>query len=128
MRLRVLSPTDIEVDEEVQKVIAETSQGAYCLLPRHADFVAPLAPGVLLYEAGAGEAYVAVNGGTLVKCADEVLVSTVSAVAGRDLGQMRQAVEESFENVSERERRAESALKKIEADFVRRFIELQAHE
>ena len=65
------------------------------------------------------------NGGTLVKCGDDVLVSTRAAVAGDDLGALRRAIEEVFENVSDREQRAYSALVKMEADFIRRFIEFE---
>ena len=49
----------------------------------------------------------------------------MAAVAGDDLGALRRAIEEVFENVGDRERRAYSALVKMEADFIRRFIEFE---
>ena len=125
MKLRVLAPTHVEVDEDVDKVIAEAADGAFCLLPRHVDFVAALNPGILAYYWRGRERLLAVNGGTLVKCGDDVLVSTMAAVAGDDLGALRRAVEDVFENVGDRERRAYSALVKMEADFIRRFIEFE---
>jgi F-type H+-transporting ATPase subunit epsilon len=117
----------VEVDEEIHKVTAEGPDGSFTLLPRHADFVSALAPGLLLYEGRGGERLLAVNGGTLVKCGDEVLVSTPEAIRGRDLNELEKAVEESFENLDERESRARTALQKLEADLVRRFVELQEH-
>jgi len=127
VKLRVLSPTQVEVDEEVAKVLAEGADGAFALLPRHADFVTALVPGLLLYETGGDEQALAINGGTLVKCGDEVLVSTPEAARGRDLGELNRAVEEAFEKLTENERRARAAMQKIEADLVRRFVELQEH-
>ena len=47
MRLQVMLPTEILVDENVIKVIAEAENGSFCLLPRHIDFVAALVSGIL---------------------------------------------------------------------------------
>ena len=125
MNLRVLLPTHVAVDEPVRKVIAEGAEGAFALLPRHADVVAALGRGLLIYESEAGERFLALNGGTLIKCGDEVLVSTPGAVQGDDLGALREAARNAFEATSEQERRARSALQRMEVDFVRRFVEFE---
>ncbi len=54
MRLRVLLPTEVLLDVEVTKVIAEAENGFFCLLPRHVDFVAALVPGILYYTTSPG--------------------------------------------------------------------------
>jgi F-type H+-transporting ATPase subunit epsilon len=125
MSLRVLLPTHVEVDQEVDKIVVEAQDGAYCFLPRHVDFVAALAPGILSYVSERTEMFLAVNGGTVAKCGLKVMVSTPSAVRGADLGELRQAVEERFEQVGEREEQVRLAVHKMQADFVRRFIELE---
>jgi len=126
MKLRVLLPERVAVDAQVAKVTAEAENGAFCLLPRHIDFVAALVPGLLAFEDEAGnETLWAVDQGVLVKCGDEVLVSTPRAIGGRALGELQQAVEEQFKVLDERQDRARSALKKIEADFVNRLVDLE---
>ena len=115
MKLRVLLPTHVALDEEVDQVTAEGENGSFSLLPRHIDFLAALVPGLLSYVTADAERFLAINGGTLVKCGDEVLVSTP------------REIEESFKNLSEREQRAHAAMLRIEADFVRRFIELEEY-
>ena len=128
MRLRVVLPTHVEVDESVRKVNAEAEDGAFCLLPRHVDFVASLVPGLLSYESNAGkESFLAVGGGTLVKCGEDVFVSTTYTVRGAELGRLRDAVEEKSRELGERERKASSAVSKMEADFIRRLVELEKH-
>jgi F-type H+-transporting ATPase subunit epsilon len=128
MRLKVLLPTEILVDEAVKKIIAEAENGSFCLLPRHLDFVAALDPGLLSFETPEGEeVFLAVDEGALVKCGEEVLVSTRHGVRGPDLGQLRQTVEERFRVLDDREKMARSAVAKIEASFVRRFLEIQKH-
>lgn len=117
------------IERKVRKVRAEATDGAFCFLPRHADFVAALVPGLLSFEDESGrEETLAVDTGVVVKTGDEVMVSTRSAIGGADLGQLRMAVEEEFTEVDEREKRARSALAKLEADFVQRFIDMQEHE
>lgn len=124
MRLKVLLPTETLVNEEVSKVVVEAANGSFCLLPRHVDFVASLVPGLLFFQKEDGEEYLAVNEGILVKCGSEVLVSTGEAVRGVDLGMLKDMVKERFRALDERQRLARSAVAKLEAGFVRRFIEL----
>jgi F-type H+-transporting ATPase subunit epsilon len=126
MRLKIMLPTHILLDREVSKIVAEAQNGAFGLLPRHIDFTAALAPGILVYETPEGEElYVAVDAGILVKCGNEVLVSTRNAVPGDDLHTLRQTVREQYLEVDEKEKVARSALARLEAGVVRRFIELE---
>jgi F-type H+-transporting ATPase subunit epsilon len=128
MNLKVLLPTEVLVQEDVAKVTAEAHNGSFCLLPKHVDFAAALVPGILSFEtAGGREAFLAVDEGILIKCGQEVLVSTRNAVRGPDLGQLRRTVEERFKVLDDREKTARSAMVKIEAGFVRRFLEIQGH-
>jgi F-type H+-transporting ATPase subunit epsilon len=125
MKLRVLLPTGVLVDQEVTKVTAEAENGSFCLLPRHIDFLAALVPGLLSFENEAGEEeFLAVDEGILVKCGPEIMVSTRNAVRGAPLGQLREAVEKRFRVLDERERQARSVLAKLEADLVVRFIRM----
>jgi F-type H+-transporting ATPase subunit epsilon len=126
MNLKILLPTEILLDEEVRKVTAEAQNGSFCLLPRHIDLVAALIPGLLSFENREGkETFVAVDEGVLVKYGQDVLVSTRSAVRGGELGELRQIVEERFMVLDEKEKTARTALARIEAGFVRRFLEVQ---
>ena len=128
MKLKVLLPTEILIEKEVTKVIAEAENGSFCLLPRHIDFVAALVPGLLSYETDGGkEEFLAVDEGTLVKCGSEVLVSTRNAMIGPDLGRLKQMVEEQFRVLDEQEKELQSALAKLEANFTRQFLELEKH-
>ena len=128
MNLKVLLPTEVLVDAAAGKVTAEAENGAFCLLPRHIDFVAALVPGILSYETADGqETFLAVDEGVLVKSADQVTVSTRHAVSGLTLGELRKSVQERFKAEDEREKTVRSAMAKIEAGFVRRFLEIHGH-
>ena len=128
MNLKVLLAAEVLVEAEVFKVIAEAHNGYFCLLPKHVDFVTALVPGILSFEiSGSREEYLAVDEGILVKCGEDVLVSARNAVRGPDLGQLRRTVSEKFEALGEHEQTARTAMAKIEAGFVRRFLEIQRY-
>jgi F-type H+-transporting ATPase subunit epsilon len=126
MHLKLLLPFQIFADETgVSRIVAETREGAFGLLPRRLDCVAALAPGILIYETEAqGEVYVAVDEGVLVKSRLEVLVSVRNAIAGTDLGQLREAVEREFVTVTDKEERIRSVLARMESGFISRLAEL----
>lgn len=129
MRLTVLLPTEILVDEEVAKVVAEAQNGSFCLLPRHIDFVAALVPGLLYFvkTADGAEEFLAADEGLLVKCGPQVLVSTRQAVRGGELGLLRETVEKTFKVLTDQEKRARTALANLEANFIRRFLKLEEY-
>jgi F-type H+-transporting ATPase subunit epsilon len=126
MRLKVLVPTEVLINESVVKVIAEAENGAFCIEPRHIDFVAALVAGLLSYVDEEGkEQFLAIDEGTLVKCGPEVLVSARNVVRGTDLEHLKEVVRKQFRGLDERERMARTALARLEAGVIRRFIELE---
>jgi F-type H+-transporting ATPase subunit epsilon len=129
MNLKVLLPIQIFAEKTgVSRIVAETREGSFGLLPHRLDCVAALAPGILIYESAAdGEVCVAVDEGVLVKTGFDVLVSVRRAIAGTDLGQLRDSVEKEFLTLDEREKSVRSAMTKMETGFLRRFASFQ-HE
>ena len=129
MNLKILLPFRVFAEKSgVSRIVAETGEGALGLLPRRLDCVAALAPGILIYETDVdGEVFVAVDQGVLVKAGADVLVSVRRAIAGTDLGGLRDAVEQEFLTLDEHEQSVRSVMAKLEAGFVRKFASFQ-HE
>lgn len=126
MKLKILLPSNVLIDEPVTKVIAEGHNGSFCLEPRHINFVSALKPGILQFiNANGQEIFVAVDEGILVKCADEVLVSTNNAIRDDNLATLKDTVDHRFRQLQESERIARSALARLEAGVVRRFTQMQ---
>lgn len=127
MNLKILLPFRVFTEvRNVRRVVAETAQGSYGLLPHRLDCVAVLTAGILLYETAQGEViYVAVDEGVLVKSGAEVRVSVRQAISGMPLGSLREAVTQEFLTLDEGERQLRTVLAKLENGFVRRFAEFQ---
>jgi F-type H+-transporting ATPase subunit epsilon len=129
MHLEVLLPSGVFVDRTgVSRIVAETPEGSFGLLPHRRDCLAALAPGILVYQGEAeSETYVAVDEGVLVKTGLDVLVSVRDAMGGTDLGQLREAVEREFLRLDSREREVRSLMDKMESSLIRRLAEFE-HE
>jgi len=125
MKLKILLPMEILLDREVDKVVAEAANGEFCILPRHIDYVTALVPGLMSFTADGTETFLAVDGGVMVKRGDEVFVSSPRAVIAPDLGELERTVKEKFLKIDENEKKARTALSKLEADIVRSFIEME---
>lgn len=124
MKLTVLLPSEVLLDEEVVRIKAEAENGWFGILPKHVDTVTALVPSVLVFERpGHPEEYLAVDHGILVKCGPEVRVSTRNAVRGTSLEQLKQEVEKKFRERAEMERKARAFEAKLETDLVRRLLE-----
>jgi F-type H+-transporting ATPase subunit epsilon len=116
MNLKVLLPFQVFAETSgVSRIVAETRQGSFGLLPQRLDCVAALAPGILIYETEAqGEV-------VLVKTGSNVLVSVRRALGGTDLGRLREAVEREFLAQHEDEQSVRQVMVKLESGFLRRL-------
>ncbi len=125
----MLHPFQIFAEKtNVKRIVAETLQGSFGLLPHRLDCAAALAPGILTYETEAdGVVDLAVDQGVLVKAGENVLVSVRDAIGGTDLDKLHETVKRDFESLDEQEKSVRSVLAKMEGGFIRRFMEFQ-HE
>jgi len=122
----VLLPFRVFADKTgVARIVAETHEGSFGLLPHRRDCVAALAPGILTYKtASSDDVFVAVDAGVLVKTGPDVLVSVRRAIGGTDLGRLREAVDREFLTLDEQERNVRSLQAKMESDLIRRIAVL----
>ncbi len=129
MNLKILLPFQIFAEKTgVSRIVAQTREGSFGLLPHRLDCVAALAPGILVYENEAeGEVFVAVDEGVLVKTGMDVHISARNAIGGTDIGRLREAVEREFLNLNEGEQTVRTVMAKMESDFIRRLAKLR-HE
>jgi F-type H+-transporting ATPase subunit epsilon len=129
MNLKVLLPFKVFAEKSgVSRIVADTREGSFGILPLRLDCVAALTPGILVYETDAdGEIFIAVDEGVLVKTGPDVLVSVRRALSGSDLSRLHDDVLRNFLTLDEQEKNVRSAVAKLEANALLRFAALQ-HE
>ncbi len=107
MRLRIVTPLSVVVDEEgVLALRAEDSSGDFGVLPRHADFLTSLVISVVSWKSADGRRhYCAVRRGVFsVAGGREIAIATREAVIGDDLSLLDQTVLARFREEIETER------------------------
>jgi len=126
MKLTVWLPAEVLLEEEVARIKAEADNGWFGLREKHVDFVTALVPGILTFQGlGKPEEYLAIDHGILVKCGRDVSVSTRNALRGSNLDELRRDVETQFREREERDKKARAYEAKLEADLVRRLLEVE---
>lgn len=127
MTLKVLLPFEVFAHEQgVTRIVFETAQGAFGLLPQRLDCVAALVPGILTFEtASQGETFVALDEGVLVKTGLDVLISARRALRGTELASLRESVEQEFLALDTHEAAMRTAMARLETGFMRRFVSLK---
>jgi F-type H+-transporting ATPase subunit epsilon len=127
MNLKVLLPFQVFANKTgVSRIVAETRDGSFGLLPHRRDCIAALAPGILTYQTdGESEVYVAVDEGILVKTGPDVLVSVRRALAGTDLSQLHDTVKKEFLAVDQQEQSTRMVMAKLETGFLQRVARFQ---
>jgi F-type H+-transporting ATPase subunit epsilon len=126
MRLKILLPFQVFAEyEDVLRIVTETRDGSFGILPNRLDCVAALVPGILMFEtAASGEVLVAIDAGILVKTGPEVCISVRAAINGASLEHLRTVVDQEYKILDESEQSARSVVAKLETGFLRHFMNL----
>jgi F-type H+-transporting ATPase subunit epsilon len=127
MQLEILVPSGVFASiANVARIVVMTPAGAFGLLPHRLDCATVLSPGLLTYSTAAlGEVHLAVDTGVLVKTGAEVRVCVRHAIAGANLGHLRQAVDQEMLHLSDQEKSNRTTLAHLESGLIRAFVEMQ---
>jgi F-type H+-transporting ATPase subunit epsilon len=125
VRLVVVTPQAVVVDEDVVHVRAEDASGAFGILDRHADMLTALVVSVLAYrDRDRHEHFVAVRGGLLtVTGRSRVEVLTREAVQGDNLQELEGDVLDRLRRTAAEEEHAQRGVAKLEGALLRRVAD-----
>jgi len=118
MHLKILLPFRVFEDiQNVKRIVMETSEGAFGILPQRLDCVAALVPGIFTYETER-EHYIAIDEGVMIKAGEEVLLSVRNAISGASLSELHASVEKEFTRLDESEKDMRASMAKMESSFI----------
>ena len=129
MKLRVLMPAQVVLEEQVVHVTAQGLTGSLGIRPGHAPLVAALARDILMARLPDGrERYVALNGGVMVVNADLVEVVSRQAVASDDVRSLESVALVQFQKEAAEQQANYIAFEKMRINFMRNVLELERAE
>ncbi len=127
MQLKILLPyTTFAEKNDVFRIVAETGQGSFGILPNRLDCSAVLTSGIFCYQCrNEQEVYIAVDQGVLVKTGFNVMVSVRHAVGQAPINQLHALVKQEFQILDEQEQRMQATKVKLEAGFLRQLTDFR---
>ena len=126
MKLTVLTPLGIVLEEKIVKVTMETLNGYHTLLPKHVDFVSALGPGIVIYQDEQNrEKYVACHNGIVVKKGAQVTISVQNALKDDKLDELEKSVMAFYKQNEEQRKELNTAMARLEMGIMRGFERLR---
>ncbi len=123
MRLRIVTPLSIVVDEDADSLRAKDASGSFGIRPGHAPFLTALAVSILSWKTDGLERFCALRGGVLtVTGSTTVAISTREAVAGEDLATLDAEVLARFQSDADEERVEHVETMRLQMDAIRQMI------
>lgn len=89
MRLKIITPERVLIDEDVEAVYGTAVDGSIGILPKHIPMVTPLAVGLLSYVQAGRKEPLAVMGGMLYTDGDTVTVLSDAAERSNEIDVVR---------------------------------------
>lgn len=123
MRLRIVTPLSVVVDEDIDSLRAEDASGSFGILSGHAPFLTALAISIVSWRKDETEGFCAVRGGVMtVGGKSEIDIATREAVAGGDLATLDSEVLARFHSDADEERMEHVETVRLQLNAIRRMI------
>lgn len=123
MRLHVVTPLSVVVDEDAESLRAEDASGSFGIRPGHAPFLTALTVSILSWKTAGRERFCALRGGVLtVTGGNRVAVATREAVPGDDLATLDSEVLARFQSEADEERVEHVETMRVQLQAIRRLI------
>ncbi|KIN71917.1 ATP synthase F0F1 subunit epsilon [Sulfitobacter guttiformis] len=122
MRLSIVTPLDIIVDETIHSLRAEDASGSFGILPYHAPFLTALAISIVSWRSETVERFCAVRGGALTVTGGNIAIATREAVVGDDLAKLDTEVLAQFQADADAERVEHVETLQLQMNVIRRMV------
>jgi F-type H+-transporting ATPase subunit epsilon len=119
IKLRVVTPSRLMFDEEVDEITATGELGEFGVLPNHISFLSTLVPGEMSYKQGANKRMLAVSGGYAEVLDNVMTVLAPAAEFGAEIDSAR------AQRAKERAEKQMAELSREEKDFELAEVALQ---
>jgi len=123
MRLQIVTPLSVVVDEVALSLQAEDASGSFGIRPGHAPFLTALTVSILSWKSVGIKRFCALRGGVLtVTGGTNVAIATREAVAGDDLATLDAEVLARFQSDADEERVEHVETMRLQMDAIRQMI------
>lgn len=123
MRLRIVTPLSVVVDEDIDSLRAEDSSGSFGILPGHAPFLTALTLSIVSWRRAEHERFCALRGGVLTLGTDAVVaIATREAVTGDHLETLDREVLARFQSEADTEKVDRTETVQMQLNAIRHMV------
>lgn len=127
MRLRIVTPLSVIIDEDIDSLRAEDASGDFGILPGHAPFLTSLIISIVSWKKDNTEQFCALRGGVMTvggKASTTTLIdiATREAVVGTDLAKLDNDVLAQFQSDADDERIEHTETMLLQMNVIRRMV------
>ncbi len=123
MRLHIVTPLSVVVDQDIDSLRAEDATGAFGILPGHTPFVTALVVSTVSWRAAGTEYFCALRGGMMtVRSGARVDIATREAVMGQDLDTLDRDVLSRFQSDADAERQEHVETMRLQFNAIRHMV------
>lgn len=123
MKLRIVTPLSVVVDEDIDSLRAEDASGSFGILSGHAPFLTALAISIVSWRTDEKERFCAVRGGVMtVGDKAAIDIATREAVVGDDLSTLDAEVLARFRSDADEERTEHVETVRLQLNAIRRMV------
>ena len=123
MRLEIITPLSIIVDESIESLRAEDATGSFGILPGHAPFLTALSISIVSWRAAGKDRFCAVRKGVMtVSGKTNIAIATREAVPGDDLATLDEEVLHRFQTEADEERVEHVEAMRLQMHAIRQMI------
>ncbi len=123
MRLRIITPLSVVVDEDILALQAEDASGGFGVLSGHAPFVTALTVSIVSWRVTDAERFCALRGGVMtIDPIGQIDIATREAVPGKDLATLDAVVLARFRSDDDTERTQHTEAMRLQFNAIRRIV------
>ena len=123
MRLRIITPLAVVVDEDIESLRAEDASGSFGILKAHAPFLTALEISIVSWRTAETERFCALRGGVMtVGDASAIDIATREAVTGDDLATLDSNVLAQFRSDADDERSEHVEAMRLQFNAIRHMV------
>ena len=123
MRLRIITPLSVVLDEDIDGLRAEDASGSFGILAGHAPFLTALTTSIVSWRNGESEHFCALRGGVMtVGDTSDIDITTREAVTGDDLATLDSEVLARFQSDEDIERSEHVEAMRLQFNAIRQMV------
>jgi F-type H+-transporting ATPase subunit epsilon len=124
MRLRIITPLSVVLDEDIDGLRAEDASGSFGILAGHAPFLTALTTSIVSWRNGETERFCALRGGVMTVGGDtsDIYITTREAVTGDDLATLDSEVLARFQYDEDIERSEHVEAMRLQFNAIRQMV------